>query len=95
MPSPTRSKTVCLISTRVGETEVRTGVVGTFRRAYQIAIFEQRIAFPNLSERAALETMKKMGRVYIWDTKQFEHLEEAMWRPDGNLVILERVQVKK
>ena len=94
MPSPTRAKEVCLITARVGETEVHTGVCGTFRRAYQIALFEQQINFPNLAERAALEIMKKQGRVYIWDSKRFEHFEEAQWRTDGEMAIIQREKVK-
>ena len=95
MPSPTRAKEVCLVSVRTGETETHEWVIGTFRRAYQIAVFEQRIASPSLSERGALEVMKKMGKVHIWDAKRFEHLEEAMWRPDGTLIIIQKVPVKK
>lgn len=95
MPSPTRAKEVCLITARVGEIETHTGVCATFRKAYQLATFEQRINFPNLSERAALETMKKQGRVYLWDSKRFEYFEEAQWRPDGEIAIIQRVKVKK
>lgn len=94
MPSPTRSKSVCLITARNGETETPTGVTGTFRKAFKLALFEQGISYPSLSERAALGVMNKVGRVYIWDSKQFEHLEEALWSPIGKLAIIQKIPVK-
>lgn len=95
MPSPTRAKSVHLITLRSGETEVPSCVVATFRAAFKIATFEHGINFPSLHERAALAVMNKMGKVYIWDSKQFEHLEEALWSPIGKLVIIQKIPVKK
>ena len=95
MPSPTRAKQVHLITTRNGETESPVCVAATFRGAFKIALFEQGISFPNLSERAALSVMNKMGKVFIWDSKRFEHFEEALWSPVGKLVIIQKIPVKR
>jgi hypothetical protein len=94
MPSPTRAKTVCLITIRVGEIETPIGVVGTFRGAYKIALFEAGISYPNLPERAALSVMNKNGTVTIWDTKQFQYEEEAKWSPLGKMMILRNIPVR-
>lgn len=95
MASPTRSKTVCLISLRDGESETPLCVVATFRSAYKIAIFEQRIASPNLTERNAQLTMNKNGKVYLWDKDQFEYEEAALWSPLGKMAIIQKIPVKK
>jgi len=95
MPSPTRAKYVHLITVRNGETETPICVAATFRGAFKIALFEQAISFPNLSERAALGIMNRMGRVFIWDSKQFEHFEEAQWSPVGKLAIIQKIPVKR
>jgi len=95
MPSPTRAKQVHLITARNGESESPICVAATFRGAFKIALFEQGITFPNLSERAALGVMNKMGRVFIWDSKQFEHFEEAQWSPVGKMAIIQKIPVKR
>lgn len=95
MPSPTRAKTVCLISLRDGETETPFCVVATFRSAYKIAVFEQKIATPNLSERNSQLLMNKNGRVYLWDKSQFEYEEAALWSPVGKMAIIQKIPVKK
>jgi hypothetical protein len=95
MPSPTRAKTVCLITKREGETETPIWVIGTFRSAFKLVQLELGIAFPNLAERAALSVMNRNGRVLIWDTKNFEHEEEALWSPIGKLAIIQKIPVKK
>lgn len=95
MPSQVRSKTVCLITLRDGETETPSGVVGTFRAAYKIALFEQAISYPNINERAAQSIMNKNGQVYIWDTSKFEYEDAARWSPIGKMAIIQRVPVKK
>jgi hypothetical protein len=95
MPSPTRAKYIHLITARNGETETPICVAATFRGAFKIALFEQAISFPNLSERTALSIMNKMGRVFIWDSKQFEHFEEAQWSPVGKMAIIQKIPVKR
>lgn len=95
MPSPVRAKSVCLITLRNGETETPIGVAATFRSAYKIALFEQAISFPNLSERAAQSIMNKQGIVYIWDTSKFDYEDAARWSPLGKMAILQKVPVKK
>lgn len=95
MASPTRAKTVCLISLRDGELETPFCVVATFRNAYKIAVFEQKISLPNLSERNAQLLMNKNGRVYLWDKDQFEYEEAALWSPVGKMAIIQKIPVKK
>lgn len=95
LPSPTRAKTVCLISLREGELETPFCVVATFRSAYAIAVFEQKIATPNLSERNAQRLMNKNSRVYLWDKSQFEYEEAALWSPIGKMAIIQKIPVKR
>lgn len=95
MPSPTRAKHVHLITARNGEIETPICVSATFRGAFKIALFEQGISFPNLSERAALNIMNSLGRVFIWDSKQFDHFEEAQWSPVGKMAIIQKIPVKR
>jgi hypothetical protein len=94
MPSPTRAKTVCLITSIVGETESHVCVVGTFRGAYKFSLFEAGISFPNLSERAAQALMNQNGSVKLWDTKKFAYEEEAKWSPVGKIISVCKVPVK-
>lgn len=95
MASPTRAKTLCLITLRSGETENPFCAVATFRSAYKIALFEQKIATPNLTERSAQTMMNRNGRVYLWDKDQFEYEEAALWSPIGKMAIIQKIPVKK
>jgi len=36
-----------------------------------------------------------MGKVFIWDSKQFEHFEEAQWSPIGKMAIIQKIPVKR
>ena len=94
MPSPTRAKTVCLITAVVGETESHVCVTGTFRAAYKLSLFEAGISFPNLSERASQSLMRQNGSVKLWDTKKFAYEEEARWSPVGKIISVCKVPVK-
>lgn len=95
MPSPTRSKEICLITLRTGETEAPFCVVATFRSAYKIAVFEQGIGLPNVSERAAQTLMNRNGIVYLWNKDEFEYEEAARWSPLGKMAIIQKIPVKK
>lgn len=95
MASPLRANDVCLVTLRVGETEVHSGVSATFRSAYKLALFEQGISFPNLHERAALALMNRNGQVFLWDTGQFQYEEEARWSPVGKMAIIQKIKVKR
>lgn len=95
MTNQTKAKGVCLITHRTGEIETPSCVVPTFRTAYKIALFEQSISFPNLEERPAIRIMNKNGKVYLWDTNQFQYEDEARWSPLGKMTIIQKIPVKK
>jgi hypothetical protein len=94
MPSPARAKEVCLLTVVTGESQTHLCVIGTFRGAYKLALFEAAISFPNLSERAAQTLMNQAGSVKLWDTKKFAYEEEARWSPIGKIISVCKVPVK-
>jgi hypothetical protein len=96
MPSPIRSKTIFLISLRTGEIEKPLCVTSTFRKAYKIALFEQRIAMSNINERTALSILNKSDekKVYLWDKDSFEYEDEARWSPVGKMVLIQKILIK-
>jgi hypothetical protein len=71
------------------------GVCGTFKAAYAIALFELRIAEPNLSERAARVQYRRTGELRLWDRSRFEYEEEARFSPVGSGAVLQEIPVKK
>ena len=95
MPSPTRAKHLHLITLRSGETETPNCLVATFRSSYALALFEARIAKPNLLEREARLIMNRAGEVWLWDLDRFEYEEEARWSPIGAMVKIQKIRVKK
>jgi hypothetical protein len=95
LPSPTRSKELCLITLRAGEIETPFCAVATFRSAYKIAVFEQGIGLPNISERAAQTLLNRNGKVYLWNKDEFEYEEAALWSPLGKMAIIQKIPVKK
>lgn len=96
MPSPTRnSKEVWLLTARAGESEKPVCVAAAFKTIYALALFESRIAEASLPERAARETCKKTGQVWLWDKSRFQSFEEAMWSPLGSMALIEKIPVRK
>ena len=95
MPSPTRSKEVHLITKRDGETETPIGVIAKFNSAYRFALLQQMISKPNLSERTACRTLRKNGKLYLWNTDEFQYEEEALWSPIGKMIIIQKIPVIK
>ena len=96
VPSPLRNKKwVWLLTERLVESHRPVYVAGTFKSAYQLALFKLSIASPNIGERAAREQAKGQGLVWIWNTMEFETVEEALWSPLGKAAKLERVEVKR
>lgn len=94
MPSPTRkSKILHLLTTRDVDTETPIGVAATFKTVYSNSLFIQRIADPNLSERAAREEMKRSGWVELWDRSRYSTAEEAKYSPTGSMAIISRIKV--
>jgi hypothetical protein len=94
MPSPTRAKTLHLITSRSGETETPACLIATFKSAYQWALLEGRISKPNLTERSARLLMNRFGQVWIWNLDEFEHAEQAMWSPIGRMIKIQKVPIK-
>ena len=96
MPSQLRKlKEVWLLTARRGEEERPVCVAGTFKSVYALALFELRIAEPNLPERAARETFNKTGLLWLWNRAEFDSFEEAMWSPIGQAALIEKIPVKK
>lgn len=96
MPSPTRKlQSVWLLTSRRGEDQAHTCVAGTFTAIYQLALFELRIAEPNLTSRQALDRWRKTGPVWLWDRSRFEYEEEALWSPAGSAALITKVPVRK
>jgi len=96
VPSPLRNKKwVWLLTERLVESHRPVYVAGTFKSAYQLALFKLSIASPNIGERAAREQANGQGLVWIWNTLEFETVEEALWSPLGKAAKLEKVEVKR
>jgi hypothetical protein len=95
MPSPSRAKHLHFITVRLGETERILCAIATFRTAYRVALFENRIANPNLAERQAQFKLNREGEVWLWDRDRFEYEEEARWSPIGDMVKIQKVPVLK
>ena len=96
MPSPTRkSKEVWILVSRRGEQERVLLATAMFKTAYNLALFEHRIAEPNLAERAARQAWTLGGTLWLWDRSRFESLEQALWSPVGDAVRIERIPVRK
>jgi hypothetical protein len=95
VPSQLRKlKEVWLLTARRGEDERPLCVTGTFKSVYALALFELRIAEPNLQERAARESFRSNGLVWLWNRAQFDSFEEAMWSPIGQAALIEKIPVK-
>jgi hypothetical protein len=96
MPSQLRKlKEVWLLTARRGETQTPVCVTGTFKSVYALALFELRIAEPNLSERAARETFNKTGGLWLWNRAGFDSFEESLWSPIGQAARIEKIPVRK
>jgi hypothetical protein len=96
MTSPLRkSKKVWIVTLREVDREVPTGVVTTFRSAYQIALLDGRISKPCLSERLARILYRKTNLCLLWNVDEFETVEEAMYSPVGRLVKIQEVPVRR
>lgn len=96
MPSPLRkSKKVWIITLREVDKETPTGVATTFRSAYKLALLDGKISKPCLEERLARILYRKTGFCLIWNTDEFESLEEAMYSPVGRLVKIQEVPVRR
>lgn len=67
----------------------------TFAGAYRIALFEQGIANPNLTERQARLESSRSGWVEVWDKDRYPYREAALWEQGGKLVRFNQVQIKK
>jgi hypothetical protein len=96
MPSPLRQlRSVWLITSWHGDERRHLGVCGTFKAAYSIALFELRIAEPNLQERAARIHYRNGNGLRLWDRSRFEYEEEARFSPVGSGAEIEEIPVKK
>lgn len=94
MPSPTRkTRLLHLLTSRSVDTEMPMGVAAQFKTIYSQALFLHGIAEPNLSERAARETLKRTGHVEIWDRSRFSSGDEARYSPIGSMAIVTHVRV--
>jgi hypothetical protein len=85
-------KDLHLVERFVAEQRVELFVLPTFRSAFSYARLLGRIAKPALEERAAREDMKKRGFTVVWDLDRFESQEAAMYRQDGEHLIIRRIQ---
>jgi len=96
MPSPTRRlQSIWLLTSWQGEEPRHLCVAGTFKAIYRLALFELRIAEPNLTERAARDRYRLTGSLRLWDRSRFEYEEEAIYSPVGSGAIIWKVPVRK
>ena len=96
MPSPTRRlQSIWLLTSWHGDESRHLCVAGTFKAIYQLALFELRIAEPNLTERAARDQYRLKGSLRLWDRARFEYEEEARFSPIGSHAEIHQVPVKK
>lgn len=96
MPSPTRKlQSIWLLTSWHGDDSRHLCVAGTFKAIWALALFELRIAQPNISERQARKRFRLDGVVRVWDRARFEYEEEARFSPVGCGALIHRVPVKK
>lgn len=96
MPSPTRRlQSIWLLTSWHGDESRHLCVAGTFKAIYQLALFELRIAEPNLTERAARDQYRLKGSLRLWDRARFEYEEAAIYSPVGSGAIIHKVPVRK
>jgi hypothetical protein len=96
VPSPTRRlQSIWLLTSWHGEEPRHLCVAGTFKAIYRLALFELKIAEPNLTERAARDRYRLTGSLRLWDRARFEYEEEALYSPIGSGAVIHKVPVRK
>lgn len=90
----TRTKHIYLISVKNNSSETISYAVSNFRGAYKLAIFDNGIVRANLGERHAKKVLNRLQKTIIWDKSKFSTLEEALWSPEGKIILIEKIKFR-
>ena len=90
----TKTKHIYLISVRTNSSETISYAVSNFRGAYKLSIFDNGIVRANLGERHAKKVLNRLQKTILWDKSKFNTLEEALWSPDGKIILIEKIKFK-